>query len=251
MKKQCAVFTIVKNESYFLPIWLKHFKKYFNNDDIYILDHQSTDGSTKNLDVHVIPLINEMTFDHAWLTSQVENMQETLLKSYESVLFCEVDEIIYTVKENFNDLITKFVSDPNSNFVTVRSHELVQDLDNEQPITETDLIFENRSKWFHWRMYDKTLLSKVPLKWVWGFHDTIGYEKDFKHELYLVHLHRFDFEFMLKRHTERAKWKHKKDGGGQQNLTNDKNYLLSFFKNTDGQTLVDIPIEHKKALKHV
>ena len=45
-KKKCAVFTIVKNENYFLPIWLKHYKRYFDNSDIYVLDHQSNDGST-------------------------------------------------------------------------------------------------------------------------------------------------------------------------------------------------------------
>lgn len=251
MKKECAVFTIVKNESYFLPIWLKHFKKFFNNEDIYILDHQSSDGSTKNLDVNTFLITNDLTFDHQWLTNQVEIMQEKLLEEYQCVLFCEVDELIYTVNEDFNNFIKLFLLDPTSNFVTVRSHELIQDLDNELPITEEDLIFENRNKWFHWKMYDKTLLSKIPLKWVWGFHDTIGYKKDFKYELFLVHLHRFDFELMLKRHTERSKWKHKNDGGGQQNLTDDRNYLLNFFKNIDGQILIDIPIEHKRALKYV
>lgn len=41
MKKKCAVYTIVKNEDYFLPKWIKHFNKYFDKSDIYILDHQS------------------------------------------------------------------------------------------------------------------------------------------------------------------------------------------------------------------
>ena len=79
MKKECAVFTIVKNENYFLPIWLKHFKKFFKSEDIYVLDHQSTDGSTEDLDVNVIPIFNDLTFDHQWLINQVEKMQLLML----------------------------------------------------------------------------------------------------------------------------------------------------------------------------
>ena len=102
MKKKCAVFTIVKNENYFLPIWLKHYKKYFNNSDIYVLDHQSNDGSTNNLDVNVIRIDYKLAFDHHWLVQTVQQQQTKLLEEYESVLFAEVDEIIYTVNEPLN-----------------------------------------------------------------------------------------------------------------------------------------------------
>jgi hypothetical protein len=252
MKKKCAVFTIVKNESYFLPIWLKHFKQFFSNEDIYILDHQSNDGSTTNLDVNVISVYNEKTFDHVWLVDQVQIMQQNLLKKYECVLFCEADELIYTINENFNDVIGKFLKDDNTKFISVRSHELVQDLENEAFISETDKIFENRNKWFHWEMYDKSLLSKIPLYWVIGFHNTTNYVKDFTYELFLVHLHRADFELMMKRHIDRAKWNHKHDGGGLQNLTDNRDFLLNkYFKYTEGKELELIPFKHKEALKHI
>lgn len=67
MKKKCAIFTIAKNEDYFLPKWIKHYKKYFDVSDIYILNHQSSDGSTDNLDVNVVDVFNELAFDHNWL----------------------------------------------------------------------------------------------------------------------------------------------------------------------------------------
>jgi hypothetical protein len=96
-KKKCAVFTMVKNENYFLPIWLKHYKRYFDNSDIYILDHQSNDGSTEELDVNVELVINELAFDHQWLVNTVQNFQVKLLEQYESVLFAEADELVYTI----------------------------------------------------------------------------------------------------------------------------------------------------------
>ena len=57
MKKKCAVFTMVKNENYFLPIWLKHYKKFFSNEDIFILDHQSNDGSIISTDVTIYQMM--------------------------------------------------------------------------------------------------------------------------------------------------------------------------------------------------
>ena len=46
MKRRKAAFTIVKNEPVMLPIWLSYYSKHFDLQDLYVLDHQSTDGST-------------------------------------------------------------------------------------------------------------------------------------------------------------------------------------------------------------
>ena len=45
-KKSRAVITMAKNESVFLPIWWRYYAQFFLPEDIYILDHESTDGST-------------------------------------------------------------------------------------------------------------------------------------------------------------------------------------------------------------
>jgi len=248
MKRKCAVFTIVKNENYYLPIWLKHYKKYFNNEDIYVLDHQSTDGSTQNLDVNVIPLVNELAFDHQWLVNVISDFQHHLLQGYESVLFAESDELIYSLDEDLNVLIDKFVLDPDINFLSCHSHEVIQDLENEPSLNKTDEILKHRNNWFYWDMYDKTLLTKIPLQYEWGFHNTIGYPKNFKYDLFLLHLHRCDFELMLERHEERAnKWKLKEDGGGFQHRISDKEELLKFFHSIP-TPIESIPQSHKNAL---
>ncbi|MGH3827327.1 MAG: RICIN domain-containing protein, partial [Pseudonocardiaceae bacterium] len=41
-----AVLTIVRNENVFLPIWLHYYGQFFPAQDMYVIDHQSTDGST-------------------------------------------------------------------------------------------------------------------------------------------------------------------------------------------------------------
>jgi hypothetical protein len=248
MKKKCAVFTIVKNENYYLPIWLKHYKKQFNTEDIYILDHQSTDGSTQDLDVNVIPIVNELAFDHQWLVNIIQDFQKHLLQEYESVLFAESDELVYSLDGRLDLLIDKFLSDPNINFLSCHSHEVIQDLKNEPSLSRTDEILKHRNNWFYWSMYDKTLLTKIPLHYEWGFHNTIGQPKNFKYDLFLLHLHRCDFELMLERHEERAtKWKMKEDGGGGQHRISEREALLKFFHDTPS-TIESIPQNHKNAL---
>lgn len=252
MKKGCAVFTIVKNESYFLPIWLKHYKKYFSVEDIYVLDHQSTDGSTTNLDANVVPVVNELAFDHQWLVNTVQNFQKDLLKKYESVLFAESDELVYSVEKSFNEVIDKFLKDDKVQYQTCTGYEVIQDLENENSLEEGDEIFKNRNYWFQTPSYNKTLLSKIPLRWVWGFHQVIDNIPNRKYNLFLCHLHRVDFEFMLKRHEERAtKWKLKDDGeAGFQHRIGDRQGVLDYFTHIE-TPVKPIPQIHKSVLNGI
>ena len=251
MKKKCAVFTIVKNENYFLPIWIKHYKKYFNNSDIYVLDHQSNDDSTNNLDVNVVQVINELAFDHQWLVNTVESFQSKLLQEYTCVIFAESDELIYSIDKDLNDSIDDFISS-DLNYVYCRGYEIIQDLENEKSISPDDSIIENRNNWFENWLYHKPLLSKIPLNWAWGFHNLSHYPTNNtigSYGITLCHLHRVDFEFMLKRHEERAKkWNLKDDGAaGFHHRISDKDELLKFFNDIPSQ-IVKIPQEHKNKL---
>ena len=251
-KKKCAVFTIVKNENYFLSIWLKHYKKYFDNSDIYILDHQTNDGSTEELDVNVELVINETAFDHHWLLNTVENFQVKLLEKYESVLFAEIDEIIYTVDKPLNEVIIDFINDDNLLVQTCISRDLLHVLEIEKSLDEDDLIIENRNYWFEDIFYHKTLLSKVPLKWAVGFHSITNHTTNYTHNLRMCHLHRFDFELMCKRNIHRINNNAKIEEGfqGGHNKITDRNKLMDFFISEHSKKEL-IPEEHKIILKHI
>lgn len=229
-KGKCAIFTIVKNEYYFLPIWLKYYKQFFSDADIYVLDHQTDDGSTDNLTVNVVPIINEMAFDHQWLVNTVQDFQTSLLEKYESVIFAESDELLYSPDMSLNVLIDTFLANPEKQYITCEGYEIIQDLNDEKPLEIGEEIFKNRKFWFRHGDYDKTLISKIPLTWVWGFHLTKNVTRQLGYNLRMAHLHRCDFELMLKRHEERAtKWKLKKDGGGTQHAIGDREGVLKYF----------------------
>ena len=254
MKKNCAIFTIVKDEDYFLPIWLKHYSKYFSKDDIYVLDHDSVDGSTDNLGVKVTKVHRDLAFDHQWLVDTVSSYQSELLQQYEVVIFTEADELLYSIERPLNMLIDSFLINNSQQYLTCTGYEVIHNINKEKPILLGDSIIQNRNEWFKYTPYDKTLISKIPLKWCWGFHDPIGVPREYCPELFMFHLHRVDFEFMLKRHDRRAnKWKIKDDGphAGAYHKIGDRDGVMKYFYNPEG--LQSIPIElipnkHKIAL---
>ena len=251
MKNKCAVFTIVKNEYYFLPKWINHYSKFFDKKDIYILDHESNDGSTDNLNVNIKRIIHNLAFDHQWLVDTIQNFQKELLEKYECVIFAESDELLYSLDKDLNLIIDDFlkVNDP---YITGIGYEIIQDIENEKFLNDTEEIILNRNYWFRHPLYDKTLISKVPLRWQWGFHDIIGAPKNFSFNLYLAHLHRCDFKLMVKRHQERAmKWNLKNDENyGFQHKIKEESEILKYFQSIPSK-IEKIPIEHKKLLTHI
>lgn len=238
---------MVKDEGYFLPKWLEYYKQFFKPEDIYILDHQSSDGSTDNLDVNVIKVTNDVAVDHTWIVNTIQEQQRKLLENYRCVLFAESDEIVYSPYQPLNEYISKFL-EGSDEYVTCIGHEMMQNLEKESPLKDSDPIMPNRNYWFRHPLYDKTLLSKIPLNWAWGFHSQ---DKPNVHRgLFLLHLHRHDFEMMLKRHEMRvAKWKIKDDGNSsyQFKISQRDELLKYFFEQCKEPT--QIPLEHKVAIR--
>lgn len=248
MKKKCAIFTTVKNESVFLPIWLKHYQQYFNNEDIYVLDHQSNDGSTTNLPVNVRLVENEYVNDNEWVVQIAQNLQRELLKDYQCVIFAESDEILYSLEKPFDQTIDEFIESDDL-YVTFNGFSLFHNVQAEPNIQSGDRIFEKRNYWFKDVLEDKTLMTKVPLDWNWGFHSLKGRTNNYLPDCYLAHLHRFDFETMVKRHQERTSFKLKNDGAATHWKTS-RDDIAQIFVQVASQPFL-IPQEHKLALKNL
>ena len=248
MKEKCAIFTTVKNESIFLPIWLRHYQQYFDNQDIYVLDHHSTDGSTQNLPVNVRLVSNDYVNDHEWLAVIAQDFQKELLEKYECVIFAESDEILYSLNKPFNLALEDFIQSEDQ-YVTLNGFSVAQNIQYEFPIQPGDRIFEKRNFWYKDFREDKTLITKVPLEWNWGFHTMKNLSNTSYQDFYIAHLHRFDFETMVKRHQERTSFLQKNDGSGHHWKT-DRNDVFEVFQSVAAEPVL-IPQEHKRALQNL
>jgi hypothetical protein len=195
-----AIITMVHNEPVFLPIWLSYYSRFFAAHDIYVLDNQTTDGSTDRDGFVRIPVAHD-TVDHTWMVRTIEDLQHELLGRYDVVVVTDVDEIIAPVpaKDTLGSYLDRF----DEEFVNCLGYELLHDRSREPPLRLDRPILDQRRYWFFNGGYDKPALATVPMSWRPGFHgrEDFGYNLD--PDLRLVHLHRMDYKICLERHRTR------------------------------------------------
>jgi len=200
-----AAFTVVQNEPDFLPVWLAHYGRYFDAEDIYVLDHDSADGSTRGLEAqcHVFPVHRAASFDHDWLRSTVERFQALLLASYDTVLFAEVDELIVVDPARHAGL-GDYIGRLRAPAARCTGFEIVHH-PSEPPVRLDEPILSQRAYWHPSKTYSKCLIARTPLAWTAGFHRELRFP-DVRPDpdLYLLHLHRVDYDRCLARHRAAA-----------------------------------------------
>jgi hypothetical protein len=238
--RDLAIFTIVQDEPEYIHPWINHYKMHVADAaDIFVLIHapMRSDGTPMEAAeipgwqraeallkphhrVMTLPVHHMATFDHQWLSNTVFQFQSFLLQSYDWVLFTEVDEFVLptpatsSVRESLLDYIRDFgVDAPLA--VRATGFEVVQQED-EPPIPPDRYntggnvgltagnMLDARCWWRPSKVYSKTLLSRIPLRWAAGFHSVEGIGSDIaagpsSDKLTLVHLHKVDFELALSR----------------------------------------------------
>jgi len=203
--RERAVFTIVQNEPVFLPLWLTYYRRHFEAADIYVLDHDSTDGSTAGLDgwCHVVPVHRGKSFDHQWLRGTVQAFQQFLLQSYRAVLFAEADELVVADPTRHHGL-AGYIRNLRAPAACCTGYNIVHYPD--EPELRFDLpILRQRRYWHRASRYCKRLLSTVPLAWSVGFHEETRIPQAAPDPgLFLFHLHRVDYGYCLARHRAAA-----------------------------------------------
>ena len=166
-----AVMTICRNEKTFLSIWLKYYRRHFADNDIYVLDNDSDDGSTQNLTVNVQRVHSDKYFDHFWLLKTIQNTTQYLLDiGYKYVLFTEIDEIVVPDPDKYPLGLSEYINRFRGQAARTYGFNLFHDSDKEPPIDLNQPILAQRSYWIDFPMYSKPLLTSMVLKWVTGFH---------------------------------------------------------------------------------
>src|SRR5918998_1068892 len=117
-----AALTIVRDESVFLPIWLRYYRQFFSAQDIYVLDHQSVDGSTGGGGFIRIPMPHG-EYGAGWQRDVVQRYQHELIGRYDVVLYTDVDEIVAPDPRlgDLGDYIDRF----DQNFITCCGQEVL------------------------------------------------------------------------------------------------------------------------------
>lgn len=199
-RKRRAVLTVVRNEAIFFPIWLRYYSQFFAPEDIYVLDHQTTDGSTDRDGFVRIPVEHE-GWDIRWVGRLIEHHQRRLFESYDVVLVTDVDEIVAPNPEmgTLRDYIDRF----DEEFVNCLGYEIIHMRKTEPAFDPSRPVLAQRDHWFANDGYCKPLLSSTPTEWVPGLHQRADGRFNPDPDFRLIHLHRLDFEICRRRHEMR------------------------------------------------
>lgn len=205
-RRKRAVFTIVQNEPVFLPLWLRHYGRDFEPTDVYVLDHDSTDGSTDALGTTCrrAPVHRTHSFDHTWLKTTVEAFQSFLLCSYETVLFTEVDELIVADPRRYDGLAS-YIDGLQAPAACCTGYNVVHQ-PAEAALRFDEPLLAQRAYWHPAPNYSKRLLARVPLAWSLGFHTEANVPEVLPDpDLLLIHLHRVDLDTCIARNRDAAR----------------------------------------------
>ena len=257
MKKDFAIFTIVQNEKYFLPKLIKYYTQYVNPEDFYVLDHDSTDGSTENLNVNVEKVSYEFSFDHIWLLNTVQDFQKKLLSKYKYVMFIEADDFLYNLEGDFISTLVDTLKSYNAILNT--GYHIVHDYINTESSEDFDITNEEfmtsciskRSYWVRDARYDKAFIVNTPCNYCPGFHtfsfadQSSGFKSINLPSLFLAHLHTVDFKINQQRTLHRIKDKEILNPNGIDGCQNKSFSASESFFNNLLQNSTEIPFNHK------
>src|SRR5437762_5827910 len=241
-KRAHAVVTMARNESVFLPIWWRYYSQFFQPEDIYILDHESTDGSTSGPGFVRIPVSNPVV-DWGWHRDMLQQQQHRLIERYDVVHCTDVDEIVARDPRTgeLGEYLIRFRGD----VVNCRGYEILHLKDSEGPLDFTQPLLEQRLHWYFNPAYSKPLLARVPMFWHGGLHARVDGLTNDDPSLYLIHLHRVDYDTCLARHHQRTSWMWNKrdldEGWGYQNrITEAEPFLHWFYKESCSGTPMSV-----------
>lgn len=225
-----AVVTLVRDEPVFLPIWLRYYRRFFAPQDIHVLDHGGAGELAEEFGFTRIP-VRQPVFGAEWQRDTVQRHQHDLLDRYDVVLFADADEIVAPDPRSgdLGDYLDTFDDD----FATCQGYEILHVTEREPAFDPAEPVLAQRSYWYRNDMYSKSLPARVPMLWNLGFHHRLDQKKNVDPLLYLIHLHRMDYETCLDRHKNRAAFpRAEKDlaqGWGYQNRVTDPAGFREWF----------------------
>lgn len=200
--RDAAVFTCVADDAFFLERWYRYYSRFFDDDQMLVLDHNGTDGSVERLGETTGVITRRLTHryfgDFEWYTSTIRQVQAELFEKYRTVVWSEPDELVWAA-----DGLGSYLEQMTADVTRTSGWEIVQVRD-EPTIGPDDELLGHRRYWYRAREYDKLLVARRPLEWGHGFRraDEVVARADPK--LLLIHLHRIDRELARGRHAMRA-----------------------------------------------
>lgn len=219
-----AAVTMVYNEPIFTPIWLRHYGSQVGIDSLYVIDHGSDDYSTADIAANVVR-IPRSPMDDKKRASFLSEFCSSLLHWYDAVIYADSDEILIADPGRFGSLVD-FCEKTPFDVVTSIGFNIYDQMDGE-PLNLLGGLLRQRP-WVRFAIpMCKPLVSRKPISWAPGFHDS-NHALNFD-GLFLFHLRYFDKQALLSKlnKTRSMAWANEVYGSHQRMSDEDSTAMLT------------------------
>lgn len=195
-----AAITTVYNEPLMLPLWARYYAKEFGPENVFIVDHESTQRYRLSMPKGVaIIRVPRDAGDSVLVVRMMGLMQRFLLESYDTVVYTDSDEFVCADPEVLQGrTLREFLLQLPEPIGITTGFNLRHNIHMEEPYDLRKPILAQRRVIQRAPAMDKPVVSRVPLNWVTGFHwAREGGEKI--NGFYLLHLRWFDLETALRK----------------------------------------------------
>ena len=208
-----AAFTVTRDESFFLPLWLKYYSRIA--DTIHVFDHFTEDDSivevAKHYDFGVLQFDTDNIGMRKWenlsdvIKAHFGNLVDT--GEFDYVIYSDADEFIVPDPRFYVDLrhyIEKMADETlPKNVAWCTGWQVVHDIDNEPTIDPARSLLTQRKFMKEDFLYNKPLIGRVHMNWCTGQHYIHNASKVPDKNLSLFHMHYIDRDVCAARYVRR------------------------------------------------
>jgi hypothetical protein len=223
--------TMVYNEGAMLRRWLQHYGGHLGHKNLLVLDDGSNDGSTDDIGAAGRIRLPRGEFDDGIRADFVSNLQAALLKFFSAVIYTDCDEFLIPDPRKFANL-AEYIGRTSPDCIRALGLDVFHDRTKEGRLAaDVPLLAQRRYCRFYSDMC-KPLVTKVPVRWVAGFH-AADKAAQVDPELFLIHLKYADYDDAIRRQeiTNTMKWSNRaiESGWGKKHRAPKHEMTRNFF----------------------
>jgi hypothetical protein len=184
------VMTMARDEADMLPRWIRHYAGQVGMEHLLILDDNSTDGSTDDLEctVHRLPPLRFSGGRFEPIRMQLlSGLAQGFLATYDVVVFVDVDEFLVADPARHRNLRSFLATREDREVIAPVGLNIVHLPQVEGPLRPDEPVLGQRRFAQFTPLMCKPSLKRIPAGWRWASH---GIEAPFEvdPELFMVHL---------------------------------------------------------------
>jgi hypothetical protein len=161
--------TMVYNEGPRLNRWLDYYGRNLGRENLLIVDHGSTDGSTSSIAPSGLLPLPRTEFDDILRTQFLNDLQRNLFKFYDAVIYTDCDEIIIPDPNSYAGL-RDYVERMPDEVARPIGIDLFERRGIDQKLVDDCSVLAQRSFGVFRSVLCKPLITRVAIRWLPGFH---------------------------------------------------------------------------------